>query len=208
MKLQVAIDRVTLDYAVEMASKLDSIVDVIEFGTSLVKDYGLLQISEVLPKLNHAQLLVDLKTIDEGEYEFKKGYEAGADILTVMGGSSYDTINKVRAIADENNREMFIDLMETTDEKIKSISKFPDAIYGIHHSKDAISGFDAVATVEQFHKDFPEIKRVSVAGGINLDTATRLAKQGITESVIVGGGIMKTDDPIKTAKEFMEAIAK
>ena len=40
MKLQVAIDRVKLDDAVRVANQLDSVVDIIEFGTSLVKDYG------------------------------------------------------------------------------------------------------------------------------------------------------------------------
>ena len=44
MKLQVAIDRVSLDQAKEVVKKLDGVVDIIELGTSLVKDYGLLQL--------------------------------------------------------------------------------------------------------------------------------------------------------------------
>ncbi|GAK48609.1 3-hexulose-6-phosphate synthase [Secundilactobacillus oryzae JCM 18671] len=206
MKLQVAIDRVSLEYAAETAAKLDGIVDIVEFGTSLVKDYGLLNMTQTVKSLKHAQALIDIKTIDEGEYEFRKGYESGANILTVMGGSSVDTIKKVSQVAQEAGQEIFIDLMETDNQKMAEIANIPDAIYGIHHSKDNVSGFDAVATVEQFHKDFPDIKRISVAGGINLDTASRLAKQGIVESVIVGGGILKAEDPVKAAKTFMEAI--
>lgn len=39
-------------------------------------------------------LLADLKTCDEGAYEFKQGYEQGFDILTVMGSSSRETLEK------------------------------------------------------------------------------------------------------------------
>ena len=42
MKLQVAIDRVSLAHAITLAKDLDGIADVIELGTSLVKDYGLI----------------------------------------------------------------------------------------------------------------------------------------------------------------------
>ena len=40
MKLQAAIDRVTLEQAKDLARQLDPIVDIIEMGTSLIKDYG------------------------------------------------------------------------------------------------------------------------------------------------------------------------
>lgn len=206
MKLQVAIDRVDLKYAVEVANQLDPIVDIIEFGTSLVKDYGLLAIQKSGLKLNHAQLLIDLKTIDEGPYEFQKGYEAGADILTVMGASAVDTIEKVYAIAEERGKDMLIDLMEIDQDKREKISEFSNAIYGIHHAMDAKNGFDAVETVNNFHRMFPNVDRISVAGGINLEVAEKLAQQKIVESVIVGGGIMKAENPVEAAKKFMEVM--
>lgn len=206
MKLQVAIDRVDLDYAVKIANQLDSVVDIIEFGTSLVKDYGLIAIKNSKLSLQHAQLLIDLKTIDEGPYEFDKGFDAGADILTVMGASAVDTIEKVYAIAEEREKDMFIDMMEIHQNKREEISEFSNAIYGIHHAMDAETGFDAVETVAEFHHMFPKISRISVAGGINLEVAQKLAKQGIVESVIVGGGIMKASDPVAMAKKFMEVM--
>ena len=64
MKLQAAIDRVSLGDAVTLAHRLDGIADVIEFGTSLVKDYGLVMIKENPLHLKKSKLLLDLKTID------------------------------------------------------------------------------------------------------------------------------------------------
>lgn len=207
MDLQVAIDRVTLDKAIDLAKQLDTQVDVIEFGTSLIKDYGLEQIHAQLPKLQHAKLLLDLKTIDEGEYEFDKGFATG-DILTAMGAASADTLTKVYALSQSRGKQLFIDMMEITADKTAQIVDHPAAIYGIHHAKDSKAGFDAAATVAAFHEDYPMVQHISVAGGIDLTMAQKLATQGIAESVIVGSAIVKTADPVAAAQKFMEVMHK
>lgn len=205
MDLQVAIDRVTLERAVDLARQLDDQVDIIELGTSLIKDYGVLQIHQALPALRHAKLLLDIKTIDEGEYEFDKGFAAG-DILTVMGAASRGTLEKVYALTQQRQKQMFIDMMEINDVKTGQIVDFPQAIYGIHHAKDAQTGFDAAATVAAFHHQYPGVQHISVAGGIDLAMAQKLAQQGLAESVIVGSAIVKTADPVATAQKFMEVM--
>lgn len=206
MKLQVAIDRVDLEYAKEIAKKLDPIVDIIEMGTSLVKDYGYYSLNKNDLGISHAELLLDTKTIDEGKYEFEKGYDTGADILTVMGASSLGTLKTTYAVTQDKGKQMFIDLMEVSDTKLKKIVNFDNAIYGIHHAKDNEQNFDAADSVEKFHRSFPNIKRINVAGGIDLKQVQKLKKQGIAETVIVGSKIMKSVDPIKTAQEFMKEI--
>nr|MDS0177279.1 orotidine 5'-phosphate decarboxylase [Oenococcus oeni] len=40
MKLQAAIDRRSLQETIELAKKLDPIVDIVEIGTSAIKDFG------------------------------------------------------------------------------------------------------------------------------------------------------------------------
>lgn len=112
MKLQAAIDRVTLEQAKDLARQLDPIVDIIEMGTSLIKDYGFYALNKEALGLQHAELLLDAKTIDEGQYEFEKGFETGADILTVMGAASQGTLETTYKVAERYGRQMFIDLME------------------------------------------------------------------------------------------------
>ncbi|QBO35132.1 3-hexulose-6-phosphate synthase [Periweissella cryptocerci] len=206
MKLQVAIDRVSLAEALKLALLLDSEVDIIEFGTSLVKDYGLYALQDVKAQLKHAQVLFDLKTIDEGVYEFEKGYAVNADILTVMAGSAKDTLTKVYEVAERENKEMLIDLMETDDTKLVQITDYEHAIYGLHHSHDREDLLDAAASVADFHEKYPNVKRIAIAGGIDLENAKKLAAQGLTETVIVGSKILKATDPIAAAHEFKEAL--
>lgn len=206
MKLQVAIDRVSIEELFKLSKLLDGKVDIIEVGTSLIKDYGLNQLKTIKSYIKSSKVLYDIKTIDEGDYEFRKGFESNADILTVMASSSESTIDLVNKTTTEFNKEMFIDLLEVDDKKIKEISHYPHAIYGLHHSHDKSTNFDAARSVEEFHTKFPNIKRIAVAGGINLDQARKLAHQNKVDTIIVGGSIVNSDNPIAMADKFMEAI--
>lgn len=206
MKLQVAIDRVSLAEAIKLALLLDEEVDVIEFGTSLVKDYGLYALQDVKAQLKHAEVLFDLKTIDEGVYEFEKGFAVNADILTVMAGAAPDTLTKVYEVTQREHKTMLIDLMEVDDVKLGQITNYGNAIYGLHHSHDREDLLDAAASVADFHQKFPQVKRIAIAGGIDLDNAKKLATQGLTETVIVGSKILKATNPVVAAREFKEAL--
>ncbi|EOH93186.1 orotidine 5'-phosphate decarboxylase / HUMPS family protein [Enterococcus pallens] len=206
MKLQTAIDRISLEEAVKLAQALNGKTDILEMGTSLVKDYGNLAIEQIRAVLPDTELLVDLKTIDEGAYEFRQGYRYGGDILTVMGAASYDTLQACYEVAQEQQKTMMIDLLEVTDEKVAQLTAFDQAIFALHHSIDRKDKLDAVASVKTFHQQFPTIKRLAIAGGIDLKQAKGLAEQGLTEIVIVGSKITKAEEPLQAVQQFMEGI--
>ncbi|EJQ37594.1 3-hexulose-6-phosphate synthase [Bacillus cereus] len=206
MKLQVAIDRVHLEDAVALAKQLDGKTDIVEMGTSLVKDYGNIAIRSLREVLPNTQLLVDSKTIDEGAYEFEQGFKNGGDILTVMGAASLDTLKVCYDVTQKRNKTMMIDLLELSDEKIERIKDFPEAIYALHHSIDRTDKLDATASVAAFKEKFPEIKRLAIAGGIDLAQAKALAEQRIIELVIVGSNITKADNLLKATNKFMGVV--
>lgn len=208
MRLQTAIDRVSLEDAVALAKQLDGKTDILEMGTSLVKDYGNVAIEKLREVLPQTRLLVDSKTIDEGAYEFNQAFRHGGDIVTVVGAASVDTLQACYDVTQKENKTMMIDLLEVSAEKIERIKDFPEAIYALHHSVDRKDHFDAAASVEAFRQKYPEIKRLAIAGGIDLEQAQILAEQGIIEVVIVGSKIAKADDPLKAINEFMGAVHK
>lgn len=206
MKLQTAIDRVSLEEACHLAKQLDGRTDIVEMGTSLVKDYGNVAIESLRRVLQKSELLVDSKTMDEGSYEFNQGFKFGADILTVMGAASYDTLQACYEVSQKQQKTMLIDLLEVSDKKIQQILDFPHAIYALHHSIDKKEKQNAVASVATFHQKFPQVKRLAIAGGIDLDQTTALAKQGLVEIVVVGSKITKASSPETAVKEFMKEI--
>ncbi|MDT2571872.1 orotidine 5'-phosphate decarboxylase [Enterococcus raffinosus] len=206
MRLQTAIDRVSMEDAVHLAEQLNGKTDILEMGTSLVKDYGNLAIEKLREALSETSLLVDSKTIDEGAYEFTQAFRHGADIVTAMGAASVETLRACYEVAEQEKKTMMIDLLEVEEDKIEKIKDFPNAIYALHHSIDRKDQFDATASVAAFRKRFPEIKRLAIAGGIDLQQAKSLTEQGIIEIVIVGSKIAKAKDPLQAVNEFMGAV--
>ena len=206
MKLQVAIDRVSLTTAVQLARKLDGIADIVEFGTSIIKDYGFYEIKAANVNLKHSLLLLDTKTNDEGQYEFEQGFKAGADILTVMGTADPETLASVYEIAEQKNREVLIDLMGMSNNSILEIAKFPNAIYNLHNSHDAGKNTNLINLVSNFKKDFPTIRNIAVAGSIDLEQAKELAVQNEVQEVIVGSKIVQANNPVNEASKFKEII--
>lgn len=207
MKLQTAIDRVSLLNAEELVKLFAGKTDIIELGTSLVKDYGLFALEKLNQYKKDSLLLVDMKTCDEGAYEFKQGYELGFDILTVMGNSSIETLEKCYEISESYQKYMLIDLLECPMEKIEQIKDFKNAIYCLHTSIDKGENKNVIEDIQRFQEKFPDIKKICVAGGITLDVCRQMKKlKKELDSVIIGSAITKAKNMEIEMKKFKEAL--
>lgn len=193
MKLQVAIDRVSVERATQIVRALDGRADIIEVGTSLTKEFGVQALSPILNAAAGTAVLGDIKTCDEGKYEFDLGFECGFDYLTVMGSSSLGTLEACAASAKEHGGTMMIDLLECDEQRIERISGFRDVVYCLHTSVDSGVVADPVAQVRAFKERFPQIGHIAIAGGIKRPQLGELSKEGI-DIVIMGSAITKADD--------------
>ncbi len=200
MKIQVAIDRVTTEKAIEIIEVVKDSVDIIEIGTSLIKDYGLQSVRNIRSAFPEIKILADIKTIDEAEYEFRAAYKAGADILTVMGAASIDSIEICRNVAKEYKKEYMIDLLEVSDSKINELKKFKDAIFCVHLPTDK-DGSGLEELIAKSSKELIDCPRLAVAGGVNLKTLSIIKKSGF-EIAIVGGAITKAENMLESAINF------
>lgn len=208
MRLQAAIDRVSVERAAEIIELTAGYADIIEVGTSLIKDYGLEGSVRVLrDRFPEQCILADIKTCDEGAYEFRKSYEAGADIPTVMGFSSIPTIKACQEVAREFGKEYMIDLLEVSDEKLEILKQeFPEAIFGVHLPSDN-QGKGLEELVLHMCGRMEGISKIAVAGGVKLDTISVMKNAGV-DIVIVGGAINKAADITAAAKAFAEAVGR
>lgn len=200
MKIQLAIDRVSIEQAINIIEETACYVDIIEIGTSLIKDFGLESIRKIKQKFPNKIILADIKTIDEAAYEFEAAYEAGADIATVMGVSSLETIKICKKVANEYGKEYMIDLLETSQEKQQTLKQFNDAILCVHLPSDMDGkGLEALidSTLIKL-KDFP---RLSVAGGVKISNINAIKKANF-QIAIIGGAITKEQNRGEMAKKF------
>lgn len=192
--------------ALEIATSIQNVVDIIEVGTSLIKDYGLDSIRAMRKAVPQVKILADIKTMDEGEYEFKAAYASGCDIATVMGAASIDTVKACYQVSREKQRDIMVDLLEVSDDRISKLRLLKDAIYCIHTPTDA-TRIDSTLEdlVSRFNQKYPQIQRIAVAGGVSLEQLPALRKLPI-EICIVGGAITRVTDPATVAGAFYKRI--
>lgn len=194
MLIQLALDRLALDEAKDLVNQLESHVDIIEIGTSFVKDYGVATAMKHL-KSSHVKTLLDIKTIDQGEYEFRQAYTFGADIATVMGTASLATIRACQKVAQEYSREYMIDLLEVNEVRLKELSEFTDAYVSVHVSIDTKSDSDAFSQGIDKVLKYLSPKSIFIAGGITLDTLKAIDASKI-DGIIVGRYITASHNPV------------
>ena len=203
MKLQIALDRIELEEAAGLVDQIRNHTDIIEVGTSLIKDYGLVSVRMLKQIAGNTSILADLKTMDEGEYEFRAAYAANADLATVMGAAAHSTVSACYRVSEEQRKTLVIDLLETSAEKTAWLTQFENALFCVHLPKDG-SSMDVETHVVDFVARYPHVRRVAVAGGVQLEHMSLLRRLEV-EICIVGSAITQSPDPANAAEVFYRA---
>jgi len=206
--IQLALDSLDVNQTLRLASLAANYVDIFEIGTPCIKHNGVSLVRELKRRFPSKLILVDLKTMDAGEYEATPFYAAGADICTVLGVSGLPTIAGVIKAANAHNAEVQVDLINVPD-KIscaRESAKLGAQIIGVH------TGLDAQAAGQTPFADLSAIAklglpvRISVAGGIKQSTVQQVARAGAS-IVVVGAAIYGAASPADAAKEIFELAA-
>ncbi|WP_426301349.1 3-hexulose-6-phosphate synthase [Arthrobacter sp. R-11] len=206
MKLQVAIDVLSTEAALELAGKVAEYVDIIELGTPLVKSEGLSAITAVKEAHPDKIVFADLKTMDAGELEADIAFKAGADLVTVLGAADDSTIAGAVKAAKAHNKGVVVDLIGIEDKvaRAKEVRALGAKFVEMHAGLDeqAKPGYDLNVLLNA-----GEEARVpfSVAGGVNLSTIAAVQRSG-ADVAVAGGAIYGADDPAVAAKELRAAI--
>lgn len=203
--IQMAIDALDFDASVALAEEVAPYVDIFEIGTPCIKHNGVPLVKELRARFPDKLLLVDLKTMDAGEYEATPFYAAGADICTVLGVSGLATCAGVVKAAKAHGAEAQIDLINVDDKAgcAIAVTEGGAQIVGIH------TGLDAQAAGDTPFNDLSDILalgldvRISIAGGINQTTVQDVVRAG-ANIVVVGAAIYGAPSPAEAAREIRE----
>ena len=205
--IQMALDSLDFDATVGLATLVAPYVDIFEIGTPCIKHNGINLVRELRARFPDKLLLVDLKTMDAGEYEATPFYAAGADICTVLGVSGLATCQGVIKAANAHGAEAQIDLINVED-KIACARATADAgaqVMGIH------TGLDAQAAGHTPFADLNDIAalglpvRISVAGGIKASTVQDVVRAG-ANIIVVGAAIYGAASPAEAARDIRELV--
>ncbi|WP_060532678.1 3-hexulose-6-phosphate synthase [Paenibacillus bovis] len=220
VRIQLALDRMTIEEAIDMAGQVQAAVDWIEVGTSLIKEFGMESVRRIKEAFPDKVIVADIKTNDNARYEFELCYRAGADVATVMASAPDATLDLCMQTAQSHGGIIMIDLLNVTPQRVEELQRYTEAVLCQHVSKDQQEhhgqtlGGQSIPDPQQqdthsIDSDSTQAARPSIAaaGGITLDTLPSIL-QDRPAVVIVGSAITKAAHPAAAAREIRSRITE
>ncbi len=208
--LQIALDLLSIEDAIVIAKKAYISKNIwLEVGTPLIKTHGVLAIKRLREKFPNATIVADMKTMDTGDLEVELAVRNGANIVSIMGVASIETIKRATNRAKELGAKIMVDLMEIKDlkNKIQELRDIDIDYFLIHMPIDVQKA--KRETVKAFLNNIKELREIldkplAIAGGINLDSIKIL--KDYADIFIVGSAITKAYDIERTVKSFLKIL--
>lgn len=209
-QLQVALDYISLPPAIVMASLVAPEVDIIEVGTPLCKAAGVNAIKSIREICPDKIILADFKTPDVGGIEAAMAFDAGADMVTIIGGAAIATVREALEVANARGKQMLMELTGVRDIMARAAEWRQVGVERLVYHRE----WDAQTAGRQWsEEDKVTIRqligmgfKVTVTGGLTLELLPFFAD--IPASVLIcGRSIRETPDPRAAAREVRMAIA-
>jgi 3-dehydro-L-gulonate-6-phosphate decarboxylase len=211
--LQIALDYISLPKALVMAYQVAPEVDIIEIGTPLCKAAGMEAVRAVREICPDKLILADLKAPDVGGLEAAMAFDAGADMMTVIGGAALATVEQALGVARQRGKEMLMELTGVRDHEIliraAEWRKIGVERVVYHREWDAQSAgrmwaeSDKVTIRKMIDMGF----KMTITGGMTMDLLPFFADLPVSV-LICGRGIREASDPRTAAREMRLALAE
>ena len=203
MKLQVALDTLTLEDCLTLLEETKGSVDIAEVGTPFIIEEGMRPVREFKKHFPDIEVLADAKIMDAGELEAETAFKAGADIVTVLGASNDETILGAVKAAKKYHGKIMIDMIAVTnlEERTKEIDAMGVDYICVH------TAFDLQSSRKDPMDELKIVNRViqhaqsAVAGGVKLSTIDAIVEEG-AGIIVVGGAICNAQARAEAAKEM------
>ena len=204
MKLQLALDELTLPEALVFIDKVVDDVDIIEVGTPFLIREGVNAIKVIKEKYPHKEVLVDAKIMDGGHFESQLLFDAGADYVTVLGVTDLLTIQSCICAAKEAGKQVVVDMICVDDlpARVRLLEEAGADMLAVHTGTDQQAAgrkpIDDLITMLKARRK----ARIAVAGGISSQTVKDYALLGPD----VGSAITHAADPADEARKISQVL--
>ena len=142
MKLQLALDRVDLSGIMAVLQEVGDLVDIVEIGTPVIIREGVRAVAETKRAFPEMEVLADLKIMDAGEYEASIAFDAGADIVTVLGAAHDATVLGAIRQARARSRRVMVDMIAVEDvpARVRQVDEMGADFVCVHTATDVQGG--------------------------------------------------------------------
>jgi 3-hexulose-6-phosphate synthase/6-phospho-3-hexuloisomerase len=205
--IQVALDFDELPRAIKLAREaVEGGADWLEVGTPLLKSEGMEAVRALRKEFPGRTIVCDTKTMDAGRAEMEMAAKSGANVAVVMGIAPDQTIQDAARAGKHYGVEVAVDMMGVVDPvaRARQVVEWGADQVCVHTPIDeqmaGTMSFDRVRAVAAAVG-----APVSVAGGINSETAADAVAAGAS-IVIVGGALTKARDARRAAADLRQAV--
>ncbi|MGC9208901.1 MAG: orotidine 5'-phosphate decarboxylase / HUMPS family protein [Nitrososphaeria archaeon] len=207
--LQVALDLLDLDLALRIAEAADRLgARVIEVGTPMIKRHGAGAIRAIRSAAGRSYVLADMKAADVGDLEVKIAAEAGADMVTVLGCSSDETVESALRASESYGVLLVVDLVNVEDpiRRYGRLRQLGARAFSFHVPIDVQrrAGLGAESLVDRI-RSLGGDAIISVAGGLNPERIRAFSSTGVN-LFVVGGYITGSPEYERRISEVLSAI--
>lgn len=224
MLLQITLDAYRVDDAVDRVRSFADLVDIIEVGTPLLFEEGMAAVSYVKDAFPNATVLADTKIWHNGARIAKSAFERGADMVTVLAGTTDQEVEMVVRVANEYGGCVAADmagingLMRRAEELEELGVRYLIVPSGLRRVSDEMDEGDVfrrntramggtpLALVRNVMRGLTQGAEVAVVDNITLENLDDVlaTDPGI---LLVGRAILSADDPAAAAEEFRRRMA-
>lgn len=204
-KLQLALDLLSEESALQVLSKVSEYIDIIELGTPLVISEGVKLIRKIKDKFPKKIVFADIKIMDAGLLLSKLAFDAGADMVSVLAAAEDNTIRAAIDYARINSKSVLVDMcsINNIEERARQIDVMAPDYICLHVGYDKKdTGADPVKDLQKM-KDIKSAK--AIAGGINITNFNR-AVNSSADLIIVGGGLYNEPSMGEIAQQMRAII--
>ena len=205
-KLQIALDG-DLPSTLTILSQVYPFIDIAEIGTPLIYREGIHAIRQIRAVYPDLILLADLKIMDAGEEEATIAFEAGANIVTVLGVTNDSTIQGAIKSARKYKGQIMVDMMQVDNliERGKQLLDMGCDILCVHTAYDLQSSQESpYLELQSLRKQLPSAK-LAIAGGVNFSKLGEILPYD-PDIIVVGGAITQAENPAENARQLYEGI--
>lgn len=210
--LQIALDNLTIESAIEDVKKCAEFIDVLEVGTILISSEGKESIRKIKEAFPNKIIVADGKIADAGKIFGKMFFDNGADYTTAICAAEIPTIKELMEVGKQygSNKEVQIELTKRFVWKwVDEWKKIgvPQVVW--HRSRDSEKHGEKWS-----NEDLESIKKLAnlgfkltITGGI-VKEDIKLFKGLPIYIFIAGRSIRDAKNPLQAAKELKDEINK
>lgn len=206
-RIQLALDLLDPDEALDVVARAGAHVDVVEVGTSLLKGAGLGVLDRVRELTGDTPVFVDTKIIDGPHREATLMSRVRPDYYSMLAVASDTAVRTVLGVAADTGSRVVFDLQSVPDAvaRAERLADLGATAVCVHENPDCGADLRAGFAEARTLRERTDLE-IFIAGGISLRTIGLVRDALRPDVVIVGGGILAAADPAEAAAAFRAAL--